>query len=56
MTHPLTVVSSSSPEFVAPVANPYKLSVSLAPPLCYEPSPPSADPSRPPEREFIGIP
>jgi hypothetical protein len=48
VTHPLTAVSSSLPKFMALVANLYKLSVSPASPLCYEPSPPSADPSCPP--------
>jgi hypothetical protein len=44
MTHPLTAVSSSLPKFVAPVADSYKLSASLAPLSCYEPNAPLLTP------------
>jgi hypothetical protein len=56
VTHLFAAVSPSSPKFVALVVALYKLSVSLAPPLCYEPSTPSADPSRPPARKFTRFP
>jgi hypothetical protein len=56
VTYLLAAASPSSPKFVAIVVPLYKLSVSLAPRLCYEPSPPSADPSCQPECKVTGFP
>jgi hypothetical protein len=48
VTHLFAAASPSTPKFVTLMVALYKLSVSLALPLCYEPSPPLTDPSYPP--------